>query len=152
MSGQRQKPCTSARGSLKIKPKILRALRVFVVKNAPQISATTQQRTDIFIKNIFQNVDQLPSEQHPLCVNNPGVVERERSQTGLPGQQPPPRATCPDPRRPGPVETVQPSRRLSALPDPSFSRIPARLLLKSLVAPWRPPELITCATRYAGGL
>ena len=30
-----------------------------------------------------------------------------------------PRATCPDPRRPGPVETVQLSRRLSALPDPS---------------------------------
>jgi len=62
VSGQRQKPCTSARGSLKIKTKILRALRVFVVKNAPQISATTQQRTDIFIKNIFQNVAQLLSE------------------------------------------------------------------------------------------
>ena len=30
-----------------------------------------------------------------------------------------PRATCPNPRRPGPVETVQPCRCLIALPDPS---------------------------------
>jgi hypothetical protein len=72
-----------------------------------------------FHAKFFQNFCQLLSEQRHLCVNNPREVERERSQTGLPGQQPPPRATCPDPRRPGPVETVQPSRRLSALPDPS---------------------------------
>jgi len=76
----------------------------------PQISATTHQRTEISTRNFFQNFPQLLSEQRHLCVNNPGVVERERSQTGLPGQQPPPRATCPDPRRPGPVETVQPTR------------------------------------------
>jgi hypothetical protein len=65
VSGRRQKPCTSARGSLKIKTKIL---CVFVVKNAPQISATKHKRTDIFIQNIFQNVAQLPSEQ-TLCAS-----------------------------------------------------------------------------------
>ena len=63
-----------------------------------------------FHAKFFQKFCQLLSEQRHLCVNNPREVERERSQTGLPGQQPPPRATCPDPRRPGPVETDQPTR------------------------------------------
>ena len=90
-----------------------------MVKNSPQISATTHLSTEISTQNFSKNFCQLLSEQRRLCVNNPREVERERSQTGLPGQQPPPRATCPDPRRPGPVETVQLSRRLSALPDPS---------------------------------
>jgi len=62
VSGQRQKPCTSARGSLKVKTKSFALFALFVVKNAPQISATTHQRLDIFIKNIFQNVAQLLSE------------------------------------------------------------------------------------------
>ena len=89
------------------------------MKKSPQNSASTHQRTEISTQKFSKNFCQLLSEQRHLCVNNPGVVERERSQTGLPGQQPPPRATCPDPRRPGPVETIQLSRRLSALPDPS---------------------------------
>jgi len=135
-SRQRQNPCTPAHGSPKTKPGILfsptghtlvfrqhqrpgrsrtrltktKKLRVFVVKNSPQISATTHQRTEISKQIFSKNFSQLLSEQRHLCVNNPGVVERERSQTGLPGQQPPPRATCPDPRRLGPVETVQPTR------------------------------------------
>ena len=90
-----------------------------MVKNSPQISATTHLSTEISTQNFSKNFCQLLSEHRHLCVNNPGVVERERSQTGLPGQQPPPRATCPDPRRPGLVETVQLCRCLIALPDPS---------------------------------
>jgi len=85
----------------------------------PLKSSTFAPHHPYFHQLSFQNFCQLLSEQRHLCVNNPREVERERSQTGLPGQQPPPRATCPEPRRPGPVETVQLSRRLSALPDPS---------------------------------
>ena len=80
-SRQRQNPCTPAHGSPKTKPGILfsptghtlvfrqhqrpgrsrtrltktKKLRVFVVKNSPQISATTHQRTEISTQHFSKN-------------------------------------------------------------------------------------------------
>jgi len=85
----------------------------------PQISATTHQSTEIS-KQIF-------SKNFANCSLNNATRASTIQRCGK-GMTPDangiglhclPRATCPDPRRPGPVETVQLSRRLSALPDPS---------------------------------
>jgi len=85
----------------------------------PQISATTLQRTKISTQHF--------SKIFPNCSLNNATRASTIQRCGK-GMSPDangiglhclPRATCPDPRRPGPVETVQLSRRLSALPDPS---------------------------------
>ena len=89
------------------------------MKNSPQISATTHHSTQIFTQQF--------SKIFPNCSLNNATRASTIQRCGK-GMTPDanglglhclPRATCPDPRRPGPVETVQLSRRLSALPDPS---------------------------------
>jgi len=90
-----------------------------VVKNSPQISATTHQRAEIS-KQIFSKNFANCSLNNATCASTIQRCGKGKTPdaNGI-GLHCLPRATCPDPRRPGPIETVQPCRCLIALPDPS---------------------------------
>jgi len=93
--------------------------RVFVVKNSPQIPAPSHPRPQIFTKH-FSKIFANCSLNNAICASTIQRCGKGMSPdaNGL-GLHCLPRATCPNPRRPVPVETIQLSRCLIALPDPS---------------------------------